>query len=335
MPATKLRWGVLGTARIANLVVEGMRRSPNSELTAIASRDPDAARAWAAERNVPHAFGTYDDMLASDAIDAVYIPLPNALHKEWTIRAAHLGKHVLCEKPLASNAEEVREIIAARDATGVKIMEAFMYRFHPQIPRMKQLLDGGAIGDIKVVRATFGFYLQRDNDVRMSKELAGGSLMDVGCYCVNVANLITGVLPSSVTASANWAESGVDAGLVGTLEYPGGILATIDSSFELGTNKQQWVQVSGTHGLLSVPVPFNPTDQDATISISPADDRTPPEQITVPGAYHYERMVTHFAASVLEGAPIGYTLEESLGNMRVLDALAAAARTGQRVEIKG
>src|SRR5215210_2331101 len=178
MQSNRLRWGILGTARIADSLVQAIKLSNNSELTAIASRDPALAQAWARDRDVPLTFGSYDEMLASDAIDAVYIPLPNALHKEWVIRAAQKGKHVLCEKPLATSAQDAEEMIAAAEKNGVKLMEAFMYRFHPQTVRVKELVTEGVVGQVKIVRSSFGFYLDRPNDVRWSKELGGGALLD-------------------------------------------------------------------------------------------------------------------------------------------------------------
>ncbi|HVF99780.1 MAG TPA: Gfo/Idh/MocA family oxidoreductase, partial [Chloroflexia bacterium] len=190
MSGDRLRWGVLGTARIADTVVPGILKARNSDLVAVASRDGAKAREWAQARGLEHFFGSYDEMLASNLIDAVYIPLPNALHTEWSIRAAEHGKHVLCEKPIATHASQVEELIAAQRRSGVKVMEAFMYRFHPQTERIRQLAAGGAIGETRIVRATFDFLLSRPQDVRLSKELGGGSLLDVGCYCVNIADLV-------------------------------------------------------------------------------------------------------------------------------------------------
>src|SRR5215203_1341531 len=161
MQTRKLCWGVLSTARIADSLVSAIEQSPNGELVAVASRAFDKAQAWAAGRDVPYSFGTYEEMLASDVIDAVYIPLPNALHKEWSIKAMQQGKHVLCEKPLASSAADVQEIIAVAESTGRKLMEAFMYRFHPATARLVELTQNGTIGTPRVIRATFGFLLSK------------------------------------------------------------------------------------------------------------------------------------------------------------------------------
>jgi predicted dehydrogenase len=333
MAGGKLRWGVLGTARIADTVVPGLLKAHNSELVAVASRDVQKAEEWARARGVEHYFSSYDEMLASGVIDAVYIPLPNALHVEWSIRAADQGKHVLCEKPISTNAPDVEQLIAAEQRNGVKVMEAFMYRFHPQTERMRQLVAGGAIGETRIVRATFDFLLSRPNDVRLSKELGGGALLDVGCYCVNVSTLVVGAPPRAVTASAVWADNGVDLSLTGTLEFPNGVLGVIDCSFQVGTSMQQKLEVSGTGGILRVAHPFRMSEEDIAIIVDKADKEGTVEQVRVPGGNEYQFMVEHFADAVLNDTPLSYTLRDSLTNMRVLDALIEAARTGKRVEV--
>ncbi|HET9492724.1 MAG TPA: Gfo/Idh/MocA family oxidoreductase [Chloroflexia bacterium] len=338
MAEGKVRWGVLGTAHIADALVRAFKLAGNCELTAVASRNLAVAQAWAAGRDVPNAFGNYEEMLASDAIDAVYTPVPNALHGEWSIKAMRQGKHVLCEKPLGSSAAEVREMMAVAEATGVKLMEAFMYRFHPATARLVDLATNGTIGTPKVIRATFGFLLAKPEDIRWSAELAGGSLMDVGCYCVNVARLLAGAEPLAVTASATWAATGVDESLVGTLEFPGGLLATVDSSFSLGTAMQQTVTVSGTEGRLLVNQPFRRGDQPVDIVVDKADSgdfASRKETVQVPGAAQYALMAEHFADAVLNNGPLAYSLQDSLGNMQVIEALLESARTGRRVELLG
>jgi predicted dehydrogenase len=334
MQTRRLRWGVLGTARIADKVVHGINSSNNGVLAAIASRDPGMARDWAAERNVPHAFGSYDEMLASDAIDAVYIPLPNGLHKGWAVKALQHGKHVLCEKPLAANAGEVREIIATAGATGMKAMEAFMYRFHPAVARLQQLLTEGAIGDLKVIRASFGFRLLRPDDIRWSAGMAGGALMDVGAYCVNNARMVGGE-PLAVNASSVFSSGGVDINTVGILEFPNGVLSAIDCSFETGPAAHQGLVISGTDGRIYVANPFSRDENDPVhIVVNDAHDserQGAAYTIEVPAADHYHLMVEHFADAVLNDRPVAYTLQNSLGNMLVLDALKEAARSGQRI----
>ena len=334
MSGKSLRWGVLGTARIADALVKGIEDSPDNTLVAVASRDIETAREWAQARDVPYAFGSYEEMIASSFIDAVYIPLPNGLHKEWSIKAAQQGKHVLCEKPVTVSAQEVGEMIEASEKYGVKIMEAFMYRFHPQIGRVRKLVADGVIGETRIVRATFDFFLRRPHDVRWSKELGGGALLDVGSYCVNVTNLLVGMLPEAVTASAVWATTGVDMSLVGTLEYPNGVLGAIDCSFQVGSAMQQRLAISGTEGLISVARPFSRSPEEKTfIVVDKADNENAPEHIEVEGADHYQLMVAHFTEAVLNDKALSYPLEESMANMRVLEALLDAARTGRRVAV--
>ena len=333
MQPKRLRWGILGTARIADSLVQAIRLSDNSELAAVASRDAEMARAWAGERQVALAFGSYDQMLSSDAIDAVYIPLPNALHKEWAIRAAQSGKHVLCEKPLAANSQDAQEMIAAAEANGVKLMEAFMYRFHPQTARLKKLVADGAIGEVKIVRANFGFLLSRPNDVRWSLELGGGALLDVGCYCVSITRLLMGVEPVAATARAVWAPTGVDETLSGVLEFANGALGVISCSMRTGAVMDQSLVVTGTGGRINVAEPFRMDEGPTDVLLDNLDRSGRVETVQVPGANEYQRMVEHFANAVLSGGSLDYTLNDSLGNMRVLDALLESARTGRTVAI--
>ena len=333
MQARKLRWGILSTARIADSLVSAIEQSSNGEIVAVASRAFDNAQAWAAKRDVPYAFGTYEEMLASEVIDAVYIPLPNGLHKEWSIKAMQQGKHVLCEKPLASSAADVQEMIGVAESAGVKLMEAFMYRFHPATARLVKLLQSGAIGDPKMIRATFGFHLGEPDDIRWSADLAGGSCMDVGCYCVNVARLLAGMEPVAVTGRASWAASGVDESMTGVLEFPDGLFATIDSSFAFGPS-QQSLTISGTNGRVIVSQPFRRADEPIDIVVDRADTidyASRKEIIRVPGAAQYALMAEHFADAVLNDLPVDYTPNDSLCNMQVLDALKESARSGKAV----
>jgi D-xylose 1-dehydrogenase (NADP+, D-xylono-1,5-lactone-forming) len=330
MQAGRLRFGIIGTSRIADTQIRAIRASDNCELRAVASRDLDRGRAWARDRDIPIAFGSYDEMLASDEIDAVYNPLPNSLHKEWSVRAAQHGKHVLCEKPVASGPAELQEMIAAADAHGVKLMEAFMYRFHPQIELVRQLLADGTIGEIKIIRATFGFYLDGPKDIRWDIDLAGGALMDVGSYCVSIVRLLVGAEPVAGSASAVWAPSGVDQSLAGTLEFPGGVLGSIDCSFETGVEMQQGLDISGTRGRIQVAEPFRLGEGPPAILISSTGRN---EIVHAPGANEYRRMVEHFAGAVLSNSPVAYTPQDSLGCMHAIAALYESARTGKRVEV--
>lgn len=349
--AKKLRWGVVGTAKIADKLVRAWELSRTNELIAIASRDGARAKAWAEKHHAAHAFEGYENLLASDVIDAVYIPLPNGLHKEWTVRAAQYGKHVLCEKPLADNAAQVQEVIAARDANHVTIMEAFMYRFHPKTLKVKKMVDEGAVGDLKIIRASFTFFLSEPRNIRMNKALAGGALMDAGCYTVNIARLVAGANPTAVQARAVWGEDaasvthneprvrtltgddahlrGVDHTMSAVMEFPNEVLALVDCSFT--ARMHQWLGVAGTGGHLGVTAPFSMGEQDQVILY---DHERGHEDVIVSGANEYHKMVEHFADVVLNRKPITYSLEDSLGQARTMDALYESARTGRRVTLE-
>ena len=325
MPVDKLRWGILGTGRIVDLLLPAFRGVAHSRVVAVASRDPERARTWAAERGVPVALGSYEELVASNEVNAVYIALPNALHREWAVRAAQAGKHVLCEKPLAVNATEARQMAAAAEAHGVKLMEAFMYRFHPQIARLRQLVADGAIGELKQIRASFGFSIRRADDIRLSRELGGGALLDVGCYCVNVARLLTGAEPTAAAARAVWGPSGVDESFAGVLEFPRGVLAVIDCSFHIGASLQQWLSISGTQGRIIVTHPFRVGEEPVTLQLDNLDAMGRAESVQLPGASEYWLMVQHFTDAVLDDRPLDYPPQDSVANMQAIDALLAAA----------
>jgi xylose dehydrogenase (NAD/NADP) len=344
----KLRWGVIGTGRIADQLVRAWELSNTNELAAIASRDNAKAQEWANKNHAVHAFDSYEKMLASDVIDAVYIPLPNGLHKEWTVKAAQAGKHVLCEKPLADNAAQVEEIIAARDANHVTIMEAFMYRFHPKTLKWQAMVRSGAVGDLKIIRASFTFFLRTPRNIRMDSTLAGGVLMDLGCYPVSISRMVADAEPTAVYCRAVWGEDagkvthdearirtltsddahlvGVDHTMSAVMEFPNHVLAVVDWSFT--ADSHQWLSIAGTHGHIGVTAPFRMGEEEQVILY---DHENKHEDVMVPGANEYHKMVDHFAETVLQGKPISYTLENSLGQARTIDALYQSARTGLRV----
>ncbi len=337
MSNQKLRWGILSTAKIGiKAVIPAIQQSSNGMVAAIASRDMTRAQETAKALGIARAFGSYDALLGSSDIDAVYIPLPNHMHKEWTIRAAERGKHILCEKPFALNTAEVDEMVAAAKQQRVWLMEAFMYRFHPQFAKLKELIDGGAIGKVQTIRSAFSFFLNRPNDIRIKKETGGGALMDVGCYCVNMARLIAGAEPTQVQATLVMHENKqVDDTLAAILQFPGDVVAVFDCSFR--TDYREWLQVQGTEGRLDVPRPVKPMNHPAEIILSRGEkpDATfEPTTYTAPAANHYQLMVEHFADAVLTGTPLRYPPELDRGNMRVIDALYESARMGRRVAIR-
>jgi xylose dehydrogenase (NAD/NADP) len=336
MTDKRLRWGILSTARIGiKAVIPAIQQSNNGVVAAIASRDAARAEQAAKSLGIARAFGSYDALLESPDIDAVYIPLPNHLHREWTMRAAEHGKHILCEKPFALNAAEVDEMIAAAKRHRVLLMEAFMYRFHPQFAKLKSLIAEGAIGEVKTIRSAFCFFLNRPGDIRLKKETGGGALMDVGCYCVNMARLVADAEPLQVQADlVMHANQEVDDALAAVMRFPGNVITVFDCSFR--TDYREWLQVQGTEGRLDVPRPIKPMDRPAEIILSrgeKADALYQPVTYTAPAANHYQLMVEHLADAALNGAPLRYPPELDRGNMRVIDALYESARTGQAVEL--
>ncbi len=321
----RVRWGVMSTANIGRRAVNpAIQASVNGELTAVASRDESVARKFAEEGGFPRWYGTYDALLEDDRVDAVYIPLPNSMHREWAIRAAEAGKHVLCEKPLALTAAECLEMDAAAREHGVKLMEAFMYRFHPRTERVIAMVAEGALGELQMIRSAFTFKLQGPGNIRLLPEMGGGSLMDVGCYCVNVSRTLAGAEPIAVQATSQPAPTGVDARMVGTLRFPNGVLAQFDSALNMA--RREVCEVAGVDGWLEVPSAFLPGKDDATFTEHRGRDGR--REHTVPGADEYQLMVEHFADCVLRDRPVRYGAREAATNMRTIEALYASAAEG-------
>jgi D-xylose 1-dehydrogenase (NADP+, D-xylono-1,5-lactone-forming) len=248
------RWGVLGAARINQQVLEGAALAEGVSVVAIAARERDRAQAQADTFDIGTVFGTYEELLADPGIDAVYIPLPNALHVDWSVRALEAGKHVLCEKPLARSEAEARRAFAAARAADRLLMEAFMWRHTPQTARLRELLERGAVGRVRMVRATFGFKLDREGDVRLSRDLEGGALMDVGCYCVSAARLAAGE-PVHVRAEQVVGGDGVDVRLAATMRFADDVLAVIDCALDAPLGHR--LTITGEQGELVLEDPFH------------------------------------------------------------------------------
>ena len=328
MTASQLRWGVISTSNIGRAAVNpAIQASRNGKLVAVASREEERARHFAEKWQIPAHFGSYDALLDDGSIDAVYIPLPNSMHREWTIRATERGKHVLCEKPLALDAAECGEMQAAADANGVKLMEAFMYRFHPRTERVVEMVRAGAVGDLKMITSAFTFRLKNPENIRLNPELGGGSLMDVGCYCVNVSRTIAGAEPVEVQALARQSSSGVDEQMVGTLRFGDGVLAQFDCALTM--ERRESYQVAGTDAYLTVPAAFLPGTDDVVIEENRGGGET--AEHSVAGDDEYRLMVEHFADCVLNDRPLRYTAEEAARNMRVIGALYESVRMGGEV----
>jgi len=333
-----VRWGTLGNALIARkCVLPAMARSRNGEAYALATRSPRAAGALAGEHRIRRLYGRYEDLLADPDVDAVYIPLPNHLHLPWTLKALEAGKHVLCEKPLARNAEEAREMVRAAERKGRLLMEGFMYRFHPRGRMVRDLVRQGSLGAVRWVRSAFCFPMAEEMlatgaNARLDPGQGGGALLDVGCYGVSVARWLAGEEPQAVQAQAVYHAGGVDVHLAGSLKFPGGCLAVVEAGFVSAL--QQTYCVVGTEGSVELPHDaFIPWEKDTVFTVRGKDEETGRTR-SVAGADEYRLMVEHFADAVLGRAPLEFHPRDSVANMRVLDGLAQAARSGETVILK-
>lgn len=316
-----LRWGILGTARINRRLIPAIRRARRSELVAVASRDGARAEAYAREWSIPRAIASYQALLDFAGIDAVYIPLPNSDHVPWTLAAIAAGKHVLCEKPLALDANDVDRIAAAAAAARVVVEEGFMYRHEPQTARVAALVNDGAIGTVRAVVSGFTFALEADHNIRLNPGLGGGSLWDVGSYPVTYAQLIAGSEPGMVFGSAHWHPGGVDEDFLGMLRFGGGAKANIYAGFRAAY--RTWLEIVGSRGGLTVPNPFRPGPIE-TLELE-RDGAT--QRIEVAGSPElFVREVEDFEASVLDGAPSVVTLAESRRTAATIIRLYASAR---------
>ena len=319
----KIRWGIISTANIGKKrVIPAIQASSNGEVLAISSRNQQSALAAAEQMNIPRAYGSYEELLADPDIDAIYNPLPNHLHAEWSIRAAQAGKPTLCEKPFASDAAEAQHMVSTFAALDVPLAEAFMYRFHPQTVRVKQMIDEGAVGNMQIMLASFTFFMQREDDIRLKPEMSGGSLMDVGFYCVNVMRLMTGEEPEHVSGNALIGPTGVDLNFVGTLKFPSGVLGHFDCGFQ--TAYEHSYEIRGDAGRILVERGFvSAPNEQMVIRYWNSNDEY--EEITIPAANHYTLMVEDFAEAILEGRPPRYPAEDGVRTMQVIDALYRSA----------
>jgi xylose dehydrogenase (NAD/NADP) len=324
----KIRWGVLGWARIArNEVIPAIQRSRNGVLQAVASRSEAKLAECRTQLNPPQLHRSYEELLRDPTVDAIYNPLPNALHKEWTIRAAEQGKHVLCEKPAALNAAETREMIAACRANGVVFMEAFMYRYSARTQKVVEILRSGTLGEIKFIHSQFRFLLNRPDDVRREAGLGGGSLYDVGCYPLNFTGLVVDTVTGSAPGSGPKPESlrvqnvsvnGVDEMFSALLRYPGGIIASLHSGFN--AHGRILSEIVGTKAALEIPVTF--LGMGGNLTLVTGDQRS---EIAVPESDRYRLQAEDFADAILLKRPPLLTAEETIRNMELLDQLYAAA----------
>lgn len=318
----KVRWGILSTANIGRAaLVPAIQAAANAELLAVASRDAERAFGYATRYNIPHSYGSYEELLRDRDIEVVYVPLPNSLHHRWVLRALNAGKHVLVEKPMGLSAAECLEMAAAADANGVRLMEGFMYRFHPQISTLLTLIDNGGIGQLSHMHAAFSFRLQRADNIRLQPELGGGSLMDVGCYCVNIFRTIADEEPVEVSALAKWHPGGVDESMCATLRFASGITAQFDCS--LGLARRETFLAAGSDGTVELPRAFMPGTAATQLILRKGYNDV--DTRTVPGVDEYRLMVEHFSDSVYTRTAPLFDAREAALNMRVIEALYQSA----------
>ena len=323
-----VRWGILSTAAIGTKqVIPAIQAAPNCEVVAIASRRGDLATATADRLGIPAAYGSYEKLLAADDVDAVYNPLPNHLHREWTIKAARAGKHVLCEKPLALTSAGAQEMVDVCAAEDVKLMEAFMYRLHPSWVRVREMVSSGAIGELISIQTRFAYFNDDPANIRNQVQTGGGALMDIGCYAINLSRMLFGGEPTRVRASVRRdPDFGTDIVTSALLDFGDG-----QASFVVSTQAEpdQRVHLLGSDGRIEVEIPFNvPADAEARIFLTrggnpPGDPDT--VTITFPPTNQYTVQADLFARAVLNNTPVPIPPEDGVANMSVIERIFEAA----------
>ena len=323
-----MRWGILSTARIARALLHS---GSDQEFVAVASRSPERAQAFAAEHGIARAHGSYEALLADPDVDAVYVPLPNSMHVEWSVRALEAGKHVLCEKPMSRRPDDVEHAFAVAEREGLVLAEAFMWRHHPQLRRARELIADGAIGRLRLVRAAFSFPLGDAADVRLQAELDGGALMDVGCYCVSGCRALAGAEPERVSAEQVTGGNGVDVAFVATLRFPDDVLGVLDCGLALAERDE--LEAVGDEGSLFLDDPWH--GREAVIEARRSGGEV--ERVDVGEANSYALELADFEAAARGHADALLGREDALGQARTIAALYRAAdeRVAQAVGSDG
>jgi predicted dehydrogenase len=325
MSADPVRWGILSTAHINRLVIPPAQASPKVDLLAVASRDDNRAQAYAREWGIPRAYGSYEALLADEEIEAVYISLPNSLHCSWSARALEAGKHVLCEKPLSRREAEVADVFAVADRAGRLLMEAFMYRHNPQMRKLHDLVQTGAIGALRLIRACFSFTMADPNNVRLRADIEGGGLMDVGCYCVSGCRLLAGE-PDRVYAEQVIGPTGVDVVLVATMRFAEGVIGNFDCGLVLPNRDE--LEVMGEDGSLFLDDPWHA--RQPLIELH-RDDEV--ERIDTERANSYGLELENFSDAIRGRAEPLLGRDDALAQARVVEALYRSAGSGDAVSL--
>jgi predicted dehydrogenase len=328
---SKVKWGVLGAANIGvERVLPAMQRADLCEVVALASRELSKGRAAATTLGIPRVYGSYEELLADPAIEAIYNPLPNEMHLLWTMKAMEAGKHVLCEKPIALDAEEARQLIAVRDRTGKLVAEAFMVRFHPQWRRVRELVRAGAIGPARAIQTFFAYRLLDPANVR-NRPPGGGGLYDIGCYAILTARYIFGAQPTKAIATLDFDPNfGTDRLVSGIVEFPGGRHLTFSAATQLPL--YQRVTIVGEGGRIEIPIPFNaPIDRPNRVVVDTGVDLlgggARVEEFPICDQYGLQGDA--FSRAVRGETPLEFPIEDAILNMRVIDALFRSAKSGR------
>jgi predicted dehydrogenase len=326
-----VRLGLLSTAAINTQILTGAHESDRVEIVAVGSRDGAKAQAYAAEHGIEHAHGSYEALLADDAVDTVYIGLPNRMHHEWALHALAAGKHVLVEKPYSRRAADAEAAFDAAEAGGLVLMEAFMYRHHPQSAVVRDLVVGGAIGRLQAVKTTFTFALDDLANVRALPELAGGALMDVGCYCVSAIRLLAGE-PERVSGEQVIGSTGVDMAFHGTLRCADDVIGQFEASFR--SPRRQRIEVVGEEGAITVEAPFR-VDWGGAVLLArhEGEGLGEPEAVDVPEANSYRLELENLADAIQGRAGQLLGREDAVGQARTIEALYRAADEGRTVAL--
>lgn len=327
MSTKTLNWGLLSTAHINRSLIPPLRASKRNHLLAVASRTQQSAGAYAKEWKIPRAHGSYEALLADPEIDVIYNPLPNHLHAEWTIKAVEAGKHVLCEKPLALSVAEVDAIAAAAEKHRRVVAEAFMYRHHPQTLEAQELVRGGSLGALKLLRGSFSFKLEREGDIRLDPAMGGGSIWDVGCYPISYMRTIVRSEPVEVFGWQVTGQTGIDDTFVGQLRFERDIYSQFDSSFVIPYHS--YMEIVGSEATLIIPNPFKPGLNEKIFVAREGKTET----VKVRGQELYLGEVEDMADAILTGKTPRVSIQDSRANVAVITALLESARTNTPVKV--
>ena len=323
----RLRWGLLSTANINKALMDPLRTSRRNSLLAVASREKSVADGYAQKNKIPRAYGSYEDLMNDPDIDVIYNSLPNHLHAAWTVKAVEAGKHVLCEKPLALSIEEVDSISAAADKHNRVVAEALMYRSHATSQKVREIIQGGRLGEVRMVRGSFTYSGTKPDDFRLNPEMGGGALWDIGIYPLSYARFVLASEPLEAFAWQTLGPTGVDESFVAQLRFPKNIFFQMDCS--TASPYHVFMEIVGTEAALVVPQPFNPTSKENLYMTS----KGKPELIQVKGTGTYVGEVEAMADSILDGAPPAVSLADSRATVSIIQRLFDSARTGKPVPL--